>query len=387
MKVDEPKTSLIFFVDLSEQYKRLKSEIDSRIQKVLDHNRYVLGPEIAELESELARFSGAQHAIGCASGTDGLLMVLMALGVGRGDSVFTSPFSFISIAEVVQLLGATPVFVDIDPVTYNIDPKLLGMAIQNELNSGQSKPKAVIPVDLFGIPADYDSINPVAKRFGLKVVEDAAQSFGAVYKEKRACSLADYGVTSFFPSKPLGCYGDGGAIFTDNNQMANTLKSIRVHGQADHSYDHPRLGINGRLDSLQAAVLLAKLTVFESELLARNKIAEKYTAGLKPFLVTPTVPYGSISAWAQYSVQAKSKEERKGLQDKLKESGIPTAVYYPVPLHLQPVFSHLGYKPVDFPVSERVCKRIFSLPMYPYLSLETVDKIVSIVSKEFGTRG
>jgi dTDP-4-amino-4,6-dideoxygalactose transaminase len=373
---------LIPFVNLSEQYRRLKSEIDARIQKVLDHNKYILGPEVAELEGELTAFSGAKHAVGCASGTDGLLMALMVLGVGPGDSVFTSPFSFISAAEVVQLLGARPVFVDVDPVTYNIDPGFLVTAIQKELASGRSRPKAVVPVDLFGLPADYDAIHPVTRRFGLTVLEDAAQSFGAVYKGKRTCSLTDLAVTSFFPSKPLGCYGDGGAVFTDSDPWAETLRSIRVHGQGEHKYDHVRLGINGRLDTLQAAVLLAKLKVFESELSARHRIAERYTAGLEGLLVTPLVPAGFVSAWAQYSVQVDSKGQRKALQAKLTEAGIPTAVYYPVPLHLQPVFSQLGYKPGDLPMAEGICERIFSLPMHPYLSMETVDRIVSIVSKE-----
>lgn len=373
---------LIPFIDLKEQYRRLRPQIEERIRRVLEHNQYILGPEIPELEAELARFAGVKHAVGCASGTDGLLMALMTLGVGPGDAVFTSPFTFIATAEVVVLLGATPVFSDVDPHTYNLDPARLEVAVQTTVSEGKLNPKAIIPVDLFGLPADYDALDRLGKRYGLKILEDAAQSFGARFKGRRTCSFGDQAVTSFFPAKPLGCYGDGGAVFTNDDRTAEELRSIRVHGQGKVSYQHPRLGINGRLDSIQAAVLLAKLTVFEEELAARNRIAREYTDRLSPYLVTPTMPEGSVSSWAQYSVLARSPEERTLLREKLKEEEIPTAVYYPVPLHLQPVFANLGYREGDFPVSERVSGRIFSLPMHPYLTSDTIRKVESVVAKE-----
>lgn len=370
---------MIEFIDLAEQYRNLENEINNNIQKVLKHGKYILGPEVAELEQRLAEYTGVRHVISCSNGTDALLMPLMAWGIGRGDAVFTTPFTFIATAEVINLLGATPVFVDIDIDTYNIDVKLLEQAIEKIASEGKLNPKAVIPVDLFGLPADYDGIMHVARRYGLKVLEDAAQSFGSVYKGKKAGSLGDAGATSFFPAKPLGCYGDGGAIFTDEDELAEKLFSIRVHGQGLDKYENVRVGINGRLDTLQAAILLAKLKAFDEELYARNRIAAKYTLGLKNMLKTPSIPGESVSSWAQYSVLAEDNRKREIIREKLKGAGVPTAVYYPLPLHLQQAFRYLGYKEGDFPVSEDASKRIFSLPMHPYLKDETIEKIIEVI--------
>ena len=373
------RTELIEFIDLAEQYRQLQNEIDGNIQKVLKHGKYIQGPEVRELERQLAEYAGVRHAISCSNGTDALLMPLMAWGAGRGDAVFTTPFTFIAAAEVVSLLGATPVFVDIDPDTYNIDIKLLEQAVERVINEGKLNPKAVIPVDLFGLPADYDGIMPVARKYGLIVLGDTAQAFGSIYKGRKAGSLGDAAATSFFPAKPLGCYGDGGAIFTGDDELAEKLISIRVHGQGRDKYDNVRIGINGRLDTLQAAILLAKLKAFAGELDARNRIASKYTSGLKQVLKTPTVPDGSVSSWAQYSVLAEDSSKRDELREKLKRAGVRTAVYYPKPLHLQQAFRDLDYMEGDFPVSEGVSRRIFSLPMHPYFKDETVDEIIEVI--------
>ncbi|HYE09767.1 MAG TPA: DegT/DnrJ/EryC1/StrS family aminotransferase [Patescibacteria group bacterium] len=370
---------MIEFINLKEQYRCLQNEIDSNIQAVLQHGKYILGPEVKELEQQLAEYAGVKHAISCANGTDALLMPLMAWGVGSGDAVFTTPFTFVATAEVISLLGATPVFVDIDPETYNIDVKKLEQSVKRVINEGKLNPKAIIPVDLFGLPADYDAIMQVARKYGLKVLEDAAQSFGSVYKQKKAGSLADAAATSFFPAKPLGCYGDGGAVFTDEDELAEKLFSIRVHGQGQDKYENVRIGINGRLDTIQAAILLVKLKVFDEELRARNQIALKYTLELKNVLKTPSIPDGLVSSWAQYSILAEEPEKRELIRETLKKAGIPTVIYYSVPLHLQQVFHKLGYKEGDFPISEDVSRRIFSLPMHPYLKDETIEEIIKVI--------
>lgn len=377
---------MIQFIDLAEQYKHLKEEIDANIQRVLTHGKYIMGPEVAELERKLAEYAGVKHAVSCSNGTDALLMPLMAWGIGKGDAVFTTPFTFIATSEVVSLLGATPVFVDIDPDTYNIDPLQLDIAIQNVIQEGKLAPKAVIPVDLFGLPADYDRIEEIAKRYALKVLEDAAQGFGGVYKGRRAGNFGDAAGTSFFPAKPLGCYGDGGAIFTNDDELAAKLKSIRVHGQGTDKYENVRVGINGRLDTLQAAILLPKLRAFNEELGARNRAAARYTEGLKDIVKTPVVPDGLISCWAQYSVLAEDAVERRYFMEKLKAADIPTAIYYPKPLHLQTAYAGLEYKEGDFPAAEDASSRIFSLPMHPYLTEETIDRIVSVI-KEIEVEG
>lgn len=369
---------MIPFIALNDQYKRLKPVVDERIQRVLDHGQFIMGPEIGELETELAKFAGVRHVIGCSSGTDALLMILMAWGIGPGHAVFVPTFTFIATAEVVSLSGATPVFVDIDSKTYNMDPESLESAVERVKREERLTPKAVIPVDMFGLPVDYDAIEAIAKRHGLKVLEDAAQSFGARYKGKRACSLGDAAATSFFPAKPLGCYGDGGAIFLDDDKTAGIIRSIRVHGQGENKYENIRIGLNGRLDTLQAAVLLAKMTVFEEEMKVKNEIAARYTEGFQDRFVTPYIPHGSASVWAQYSLQASSLEERESYLKKYKDAGVPTVIYYPKPLHLQKAFSSLGYKEGDLPVAEEISKKIFSVPMHPYLSGELVERIISI---------
>jgi UDP-2-acetamido-2-deoxy-ribo-hexuluronate aminotransferase len=367
------------FIDLKAQQQIIYPCLMERIQQVLAHGKYIMGPEVKELEERLAAYVGVKHAISCSSGTDALLMPLMAYGVGPGDAIFTTPFTFIATAEVIQLLGATPVFVDIDPKTFNIDPEALAEAMANLSQNPKTahlRPKGIIPVDLFGQPADYDRINALAAKHGLFVLEDAAQSFGATYKGKRAGSLADVAATSFFPAKPLGCYGDGGAIFADDDELAAKLRSIRLHGQGAHKYDNVRIGINGRLDTLQAAILLAKLEVFDQEVTARQEVAQQYSETLKEVVEVPFVALESTSVWAQYSVLSDRREE---WQSKLKTASIPTAIYYPLPLHLQGAFAHLGHQAGDFPVSEQAAQRIFSLPMHPYLGAEEQASIISVV--------
>jgi len=398
------------FIDLAAQQARIKDKIDRNIQNVLSHGKYIMGPEVQELEQGLAEFVGVKHCIGCSSGTDALLMALMAKGVGPGDIIFTSPFTFIATAESLSLLGATPVFVDIDLQTFNIDPAKLELVIKNRKEgrktdvrdqmsdvrrararkdggrrSVEPKARGIITVDLFGLPCDYGRINAIASENDLFVIEDAAQALGGEYKGKKACALAEIGCASFFPAKPLGCYGDGGAVFTDSDQVAEKLKSIRVHGKGSHKYDNACIGLNGRLDTLQAAILLAKLDIFPEEIDLRQKVAQRYTdllslSSSNEKILLPQIPVESKSAWAQYSVLASSLEARTKMQAELKAAGIPTAIYYPKPLHLQTVFSDLGYKKGDFEVSEDASSRIFSLPMYPYLKEKEQQSIAKILN-------
>ncbi len=356
----------IQFIDLKAQQERIGLRIKDRIARVMEHGKYIMGPEVQELEAALCEFTGAKHCVSCSSGTDALLMALMACDVGPGDAVFTTPFTFISTAEVVTLLGATPVFVDIDPETFNIDAEKLRnkiMALSDY--DGRLQAKCIIPVDLFGQPAEYSRINAIAKEFDLFVLGDGAQSFGAEYRGKRVGNLTDISATSFFPAKPLGCYGDGGAVFCNDDDLVAKLKSIRVHGKGSHKYENVRIGMNGRLDTIQAAILLAKLDVYEDEILRRQKVAKRYSEGLQDVVTPPVVPADSTSVWAQYSVLS---DERESIMGRLKENGVPSAIYYPKPLHLQPAFDFLGYKNGDFPVSEQISQKIFSLPMHPYLS-------------------
>ena len=367
------------FIDLKAQQEKILPALKERIRRVLAHGQYILGPEVNELEERLAAYVGVRHAITCASGTDALLMALLAYQIGPGDAIFTTPFTFIATAEVIQLLGATPVFVDIDPRTFNLDPAALEEAVASLAKNPRTahlKPKGVIPVDLFGQPADYDKINAMAARHGLFVLEDAAQSFGATYQGKRAGALAEVAATSFFPAKPLGGYGDGGAIFTDNDSLAEILKSIRVHGQGANKYENVRLGLNGRLDTLQAAILLVKLEIFDQEVADRQKVAQRYSDGLRNVVEVPYVSPQCTSVWAQYSVLS---DHRGELQRQLQDAGIPSAVYYPLPLHRQGAFAHLGYKAGDFPVSEHAAGRIFSLPMHPYLTEKDQKRIISVL--------
>jgi UDP-2-acetamido-2-deoxy-ribo-hexuluronate aminotransferase len=384
------------FVDLQAQQERIKGGLLGRLHRVLDHGQYIMGPEVEELEERLASYVGVGHAVGCSSGTDALLMALMAHGVGPGDAVLTTAFTFVATAEVIALLGATPVFVDIDPCTFNISADALSLAVE-ALREGKPAlhplplparggrrmvPRGIVAVDLFGLPADYGRIQAVAEAGGLFTIEDGAQSFGAEYRGRRSGSLGRIGCTSFYPSKPLGCYGDGGMCFTDDEGLALSLRSLRLHGDGGRPYESVRIGINGRLDSLQAAVLLAKLEIFEEELAMRQEVAERYGSLLagSSGLVTPRVPPGSKSAWALYSVLARDEDHRSLLRRRLSEEGIPSAVYYPRPLHLQPAFSHLGYEEGDFPVSESVSRRILSLPMHPYLRPEEQERIAAVLS-------
>jgi len=366
----------IAFMDLKSQYAQMDQAIRERIHAVLEHGRYVMGPEITELEERLASFCGTTHALGCSSGTDALLIALMAYDVGPGDAVFTTPFTYIATAEVIALLGATPVFVDIDPKTYNIDADQLAARVRDVAEAGDLRPRGIIPVDLFGLVADYDAIEAIAKAHDLFVLEDAAQSLGGLKEGRRAGSFGNVAATSFYPAKPLGCYGDGGAIFTDDTDLNEVMRSIRVHGTGSDKYDNVRVGINGRLDSIQAAILLVKLDSFQRELDARQRVAMRYNAGLEG-VTTPTIPEGYQSAWALYSVL---HEDRDGLRAHLSERGIPTVIYYACPLHRQPVFHHLGYAPDALPVATSVADRIVSLPMHPFLSDAEVDTVIEAVN-------
>ncbi len=354
------------FIDLKAQQARIRAELDRRIAKVLDHGRYVMGPEVVEMEERLAEDVGVKHCIGVSSGTDALLIALMALGVGPGDEVVTVPYTWISTAEVIAMLGATPVFVDIDEATWNMDPSLVEGAISE-------KTKALMPVGIYGQTADMTALNEIAARHGmLPDIEDAAQSFGATHHGNKSCALSTVGSTSFYPSKPLGCYGDGGALFTDADDLSAAMRQIRNHGQAS-MHCHPLLGLNGRLDTLQAAVVLTKLDLFEEEVRKRNEVADKYSAALRDVegIGIPTVDEGNTSVWAQYTVLA---DDREYWQKSLKAAGIPSVSYYATPLHLQPVFSGLGYKAGDFPVTERVASLGLSLPMNPYLSEDDIER-------------
>ncbi|PKM50823.1 MAG: aminotransferase DegT [Firmicutes bacterium HGW-Firmicutes-7] len=362
--------------DLSIQYKKLEVEIHNSIDRVLEHGKYIMGPEVLELEKKLAEYVGVKYSVTCSSGTDALLMPLLAWGIGKGDAVFTTPFTFIATSEVVSLLGATPIFVDINPETFNMEPILLEQAIKKTIEEGRLKPRAVIPVDLFGLPADYEKLEAIAAKYNIKVLEDAAQGFGGRLMGRKAGSFGDAASTSFFPAKPLGCYGDGGAIFTNDLMLYEALKSIRIHGQGIDKYDNRRLGINGRLDTIQAAILLSKLSIFDDELKLRNEVANKYTDGLKEILSVPQVPNGYRSSWAQYAVLAKDYEEREVLMRALKDKDIQTTIYYQKPLHLQTANVKLGYKEGDFVVTENISKRIFSLPMYPYLEKKALEEII-----------
>jgi len=364
------------FIDLAAQQRRIRGAIETNLKKVLDHGQYILGPEIKELEEKLAAFVGMPHAVSVASGTDALLMPLMVETVGPDDAIFTSAFTFIATAEVVALTGATPVFVDIDPETFNLDPVKLEKSITQTLAGNKLKPRGIIPVDLFGQPADYAAIQTIADKYRLFVLEDAAQSFGASQNGRKAGALANVAGTSFFPAKPLGCYGDGGMIFTDNKDMYEKLLSIRVHGQGVDKYTNVRIGINGRMDSLQAAVLLAKLEIFPEEIGLRQEVAACYDRLLAGTVKTPVIREGNVSAWAQYSVLHPRRDE---IIKNLRENGIPTAIYYPIPLHLQKAFAGLGYRKGDFPVSEKIAGEIFSLPMHPYLTTQQQENICRIM--------
>jgi UDP-2-acetamido-2-deoxy-ribo-hexuluronate aminotransferase len=362
------KGNAMEFIDLKTQYALAKSAINARIQDVLEHGQYILGPEVEQLEHALAAWTGSEACIACSSGTDALLIAMMALGVGRGDEIITTSFSFVATAETIALLGATPVFVDIDPRTYNLDPDLLESAIS-------ARTKAILPVSLYGQCADMDPINRIASKYGLPVIEDAAQSFGATYKGRSSSNLTTIGCTSFFPSKPLGCYGDGGACFTNDPELAARMRQIRVHGQ-DRRYHHPLVGINGRMDTLQAAILLAKLELFPTELANRAEVATIYMELLDGLIEAPYVEPYNCSVYAQYTVET---DDRAAFQQALKMAGIPTAVHYPTPLHLQPAFSTSIATSGSLPFAEAAAKRVVSLPMHPYLTPAEQEKIAEAV--------
>jgi dTDP-4-amino-4,6-dideoxygalactose transaminase len=362
------------FIDVAAQRRRLGRAVDDAIARVLGHCQFILGPEVRTLEAELAAFCGARHAVSCASGTDALLMVLMALGVGPGDAVICPSFTFHATAEVVVLVGATPVFADVEEASFNLDPAGIERACATARKLGL-RPKAVIPVDLFGQPANYGRITPVAEAEGLFVLDDAAQSFGASYHNRRVGALAPATATSFFPAKPFGCYGDGGAVFTDDENLAQTMRSVRVHGEGRDKYDCVRIGINGRLDTIQAAVLIEKLKIFPEEIVARQRIAERYGTGLADVAVVPAIAPGSTSIRAQYTIRL-APGRRAGFAAALKAQGIPTAIYYPIPLHRLPPYRDFPIAEGGAPVSERLADEVISLPMHAYLDEATQDRII-----------
>ena len=360
---------MIEFIDLKAQQSRIKAEIDAGIQQVLAHGQYILGPEVAELEEKLAAYVGAEYCITCANGTDALQIVQMAFGIGPGDEVITPGFTYIATAETVAVLGATPVYVDVNPKTYNLDVEKLEAAIT-------PRTKAIIPVSLYGQCADFDAINAIAAKYNLPVIEDAAQSFGATYKGRKSCNLSTVACTSFFPSKPLGCYGDGGAIFTNDEELAKVIRQIARHGQ-DRRYHHIRVGVNSRLDTLQAAILLPKLAILDDEMQARQRVAETYTKLFNEacILTTPFIEVHNQSAWAQYTIQV---EDRDQVQEKLKVQGIPAAIHYPIPLNKQPAVANEN---AVLPIGDAIAERVMSLPMHPYLDIEQQSTIVDTIKE------
>jgi dTDP-4-amino-4,6-dideoxygalactose transaminase len=371
------------FIDLAAQRRRLGKSVDEAVSRVLAHCQFINGPEVIQLESQLAAFSGARHVVTCASGTDALLMVLMAKGVGRGDAVLCPSFTFCATGEAVALTGATPVFVDVDEATFNMDVNSLKRGIATAIKLGL-KPRAVIPVDLFGQSADHDAIGAIAEAEGMFVLDDAAQAFGASYKGRRLGTFGLVTATSFFPAKPLGCFGDGGAIFTDDAELAATLRSVRVHGQGSDKYDNVRLGLTGRLDTMQAAILIEKLKIFEDEIAARNKVAERYGRGLGNIVTVPHVASGGTSVWAQYTIRLPKGSDRDGFAATLKAQGIPTAIYYPKSMHQQTAYRDFPVADGGLPASERLSDDVISLPMHAYLDERTQERVIKAVRGALG---
>ena len=369
----------IEFIDLHAQQERISAKINGRIAAVLAHGQFIMGPEVAELETALSDFCGARYSLGCANGTDALQLALMALDIGAGDAVFVPSFTFASTAEVVPFTGAVPVFVDIDLTTYNMDPNSLKRCVRQARAEGL-RPAVVIPVDLFGSPADYDEITEVARNEGMKIIGDSAQGFGAVYKGRKTGTLADITTTSFFPAKPLGCYGDGGAVFTDDDGLASLMESFRIHGKGSEKYDNVRVGINSRLDTLQAAILLEKLVIYADEIKARQAVAERYTDALSSHFAPPLILNDCSSVWAQYTLAAKTKEAREAVRQRLADNDIPSAVYYPRPLHLQTAYRSFPADPGGLINSARAAETVFSIPMHPYLDADTQAWIVEILT-------
>lgn len=368
------------FRDLKAQYNKYKSEIDSGIQEVLNNANFIGGKEVNTLEKRLAGYVGVKHCISCANGTEAMTLVMMAWDIKEGDAVFVPDFTFFSTGEVVSFRGATPIFIDVDRNTFNIDIVKLDKAIKKVLEEGKLTPKVIIAVDLFGLPADLIEVEKIAKKYNLRVLEDGAQGFGGSINGKKACGFGDAATTSFFPAKPLGCYGDGGAIFTNDDALAELLNSLKVHGKGDNKYDNIRIGVNSRLDSIQAAVLNVKLTTFiNHELDDVNKVSNIYTEKLKGIVDTPFIPEGYVSSFAQYTIKLKNKEERDGLQAKLKEEGIPSMIYYVKPMHKQVAFTELNYDDSDFEVTIELCDTVLSLPMHPYLREEDVISVSKVI--------
>lgn len=364
------------FIDLGAQRERIREKLDSAVLNVVADGRYILGPQVAEFEKKLGEYLGVEHVIACANGTDALLMPLMARGIGRGDAVFVPSFTFAATAEVVALAGAEPVFVDVDADTYNINTDQLEAAIAAIRSEGRLVPKAIIPVDLFGAAADYAKLMSIAEREGLLVIEDAAQSIGGSRENAMCGALGHVGATSFYPAKPLGCYGDGGAMFTNDAELANTLRSILFHGKGETQYDNVRIGLNSRLDTIQAAILIEKLAILADEMDARQVVAKRYADGLKGVVKTPYVPTGYRSAWAQYTIEA---DNRDALKAHLQANGVPSVIYYVKPLHQQTAYAQYPVAPGGLPVSEALPSRVLSLPMHPYLSEADQDQIIAAI--------
>lgn len=365
------------FRDLKAQYQALKVEIDEAVNQVITDSNFISGRQVAELEQSLADYVGVKHCITCANGTDALTLALMAWGIKAGDAVFVPDFTFFSSGEVVSFEGALPVFVDVDKDTFNMSPESLERAIQRTLSERKAVPRAIVAVDLFGQPADYDRLRAIADRYGLKILEDGAQGFGGELHGKKACSFGDISTTSFFPAKPLGCYGDGGAVFTDDDAAADYLRSVRIHGKGECKYDNVRIGMNSRLDTIQAAVLQVKLKAFEQyELENVNAAAKEYTKLLKDVVKTPVVPEGYYSSWAQYTIQLADREAREGLQAYLKEKGIPSMVYYPKPMHRQKAFENVESEEKHFANTTELCDRVLALPIHPYMSRDDIGQVV-----------
>lgn len=375
------------FRDLKQQYQVLKKDIDAAMVEVATNCNFINGQQVKELEKELAEYVGVKHCVTCANGTDALTMAMMAWGIKEGDAVFVPDFTFFSSGEIVAHAGATPVFVDVDLDTFNISAEALESAVKEVLSDGKLQPKAVVAVDLFGLPADFAAVRNIAEKYDLKVLEDGAQGFGGTIDGKTACSFGDISTTSFFPAKPLGCYGDGGAVFTDDDEVAKLLESIRVHGKGEMKYDNVRIGLNSRLDTIQAAILSIKLKAFAKyELTDINSVAKKYTAKLAPLadkIKTPVIPDGYYSSWAQYTIQLENRETRDALQEALKEAGIPSMVYYPKPMHKQEAFAGQAYDDAKFKNTIKLCDTVLSLPMHPYLTDEDIEEVVSVISKFF----
>lgn len=372
------------FIDLHRQYDLIEEKVKNGIHDVLDHKRFIMGQEVKNLEARLAEYVGVKHVICCASGTDALVIPLMAYGIEENDAIFVPSFTFFASAESVSLAGGTPVFVDCEEDTFNMSVESLKKAIAHVKAEGKLKPRGIIAVDLFGLPADFDAIAKVAEEEGLFVIEDGAQGFGGRIGERRACSFGDVTSTSFFPAKPLGCYGDGGAIFTNDDALVEKMKSIHIHGQGTDKYDNVRIGLNSRLDTMQAVVLDAKLDLFDDELVKRNHVAERYTEALKDILDTPVVPEGFYSSWAQFTLKVKDGQSREEIMKQLNEAGIPTAVYYPIPIHQSTAYEAIAKDQIALPVTEKIAKQVFSIPMHPYLTDEEIDQICAALKKILG---